>query len=456
MSKSELRTKALFFAILAIIGTMLVFVQASSSESSTVYRIKIISSINPGVAEFLERAVEKAENNNAEALIVELDTPGGLADSMRDMVKCIMESQVPVIVYVSPSGARAASAGVMITMSAHIAAMAPGTNIGAASPVSIGMGGKDMDETMKNKVMNDMVAYVKSIAQQRGRNEKWAEKAVTEAVSITDVDAVIKKVVDLRAKNVSDLLEKAHGMEVEAGGVRRQLNTQDAQVIIIEESFREGFLRTLANPNIAYLLMLIGLAGLYFEFTNPGSILPGAVGALSLILAFYALNTLPVNYAGVLLLLLGVVLFIAEIKITSYGFLTLGGIACLLLGSILLFRSEGGYIFRVSWLVILPTVGAVTLFFTVVVTLVVKAQVRIPTTGIEGLMGELGRVVKDTSPHGGKVFVHGEYWNAVSDEPVEADATVEVVRIINLKLVVKRASPPRQSLDDYSTYKTEG
>jgi membrane-bound serine protease (ClpP class) len=420
---------------------------ATGASTPTVNLIRIDATINPGVAEYLDRAIKDSEAEKAEALIVELDTPGGLADSMRDMVKNIMESTVPVIVYVAPSGARAASAGVVITLAANVAVMAPGTNIGAASPVSIGIGGGEekMGDTMKRKVMNDMVAYVQSIAEKRGRNANWAKKAVTEAASITDVEAVINRVVDLRADSVSDLLDKVNGRKVQvAGGEEVTLHTKDAKVVVLHEQFREKLLRTLANPNIAYLLMLIGLAGLYFEFTNPGAIFPGAVGALSLILAFYALNTLPVNYAGVMLILLGILLFIAEIKITSYGFLTVGGIVCLLLGSLMLFKNQpGGYMVRVSWSVILPTVAAVTLFFTVIVGLVVRAQVRRPTTGAEGLVGELGTVLKEVSPAGGKVFVHGETWNALSDEVIEQGATVEVVRMEQLKVRIKRVSYPQ-------------
>jgi membrane-bound serine protease (ClpP class) len=413
----------------------------SGTHDAFVYLIKIDSSINPGVAEFLARAIKDSESAHAEALVVELDTPGGLADSMREMIKNIMESSVPIVVYVAPSGARAASAGVMITIAAHVAVMAPGTNIGAASPVAIGPGGGKMDETMKNKVMNDMVAYAKSIAQQRGRNEKWAELAVREAASITDIDAVIKGVVDLRAIDVSDLLNKIDGRQVEVAGKKVLLRTKGADIRVLEERFREKFLRTLANPNIAYLLMLIGLAGLYFELSSPGVILPGAIGALSLILAFYALNMLPVNYAGILLILLGVILFIAEIKIASFGFLIVGGILCLLLGSIMLFRDQGTYLVRVSWEIILPTVAAVTLFFTVLVALVVKSQVKRPITGARGLIGERGVAKQKVTPEGGKVFVHGEYWNAVSDEPIEEGISVEVVRVDQLKLVVKRTPP---------------
>ena len=432
------RRHAITLSIIAALG-LLVMAGSLTARSPVVYTARIEGTINPGTAEFLQRAAGESAEKGAEALVVELDTPGGLADSMRDMVKTIMDSPVPVIVYVAPSGARAASAGVMITIAAHVAAMAPGTNIGAASPVSIGGGGKGMDETMKNKVMNDMVAYVKSIAQKRGRNEKWAAEAVTDAVSITDVEAVINGVVDLRADSLADLLDKVDGRSVDVLGKSITLNTRDAQVEEIHERFRERFLRTLANPNIAYLLMLIGMAGLYFEFTNPGTIFPGAVGALSLILAFYSLNTLPVNYAGVLLIILGVVLFIAEIKIASYGFLTLGGVASLVLGSIMLFKDQGAYAVKVSLSVMLPTIAAITLFFTVVLALVVKAQVRKPSTGVEGLIGDRGVVVREVSPTGGKVFVHGEYWNAFSDEVIGEKESIEVVKLEQMKLTVKRA-----------------
>ncbi len=414
----------------------------AAAQGKIVGLVRIDSDINPGVAEYLDRAIKTAGEKQYEALVVELDTPGGLADSMREMVKDIMDSAVPIIVYVAPSGARAASAGVFITMSAHVAAMAPGTNIGAASPVSIGIGGGE-DDTMKHKIMNDMVAFARSIADKRGRNANWAEKAVTEAVSITDMEAVLKNVVDLRAESLTDLLEKIDGRKVTVAGKEVILATAHAKVEEVEEQFRERLLRTLANPNIAYLLMLIGLAGLYFEFSTPGAIVPGAVGALSLILAFYAFNTLPVNYAGVLLILLGVGMFIAEIKVASYGFLTIGGIISLVLGSVIMFRNEGGYAVRVSWMVIIPTVAAVTLFFTVVVALVVKSQVRRSVAGSEGLVGERGKVLKEITDEGGKVFVHGEIWNAFSDQSVEEGALVEVEEFNNLRVKVKRVAPPR-------------
>ena len=424
-------------AMMAALALLILLDVSLEAQTPVVYVARIDGIINPGTAEFLERAVHESEGKGAEALVVELDTPGGLADSMREMVKAIMDSTTPVIVYVAPSGARAASAGVMITIAGHVAAMAPGTNIGAASPVSIGGGG--MDETMKHKVMNDMVAYVKSIAQKRGRNEKWAADAVTNAVSITDVEAVLNGVVDLRADDLPDLLKKVDGRTVDVLGKQVTLHTKDAQVDYIKEDFRERFLRTLANPNLAYLLMLIGLAGLYFEFTSPGAIVPGVVGAASLILAFYSMNTLPVNYAGVLLILLGVGLFIAEIKIASYGFLTLGGIASLTIGSIMLFKDQGAYAVKVSLAVMLPAIAAITIFFTVVIALVLKAQVGKPFTGAEGLIGERGVVVIAVSPEGGKVFVHGEYWNATSSETIEPKDPIEVVRLEQMKLFVKRA-----------------
>jgi len=406
------------------------FPLAAHAARGDVYVVKVAGPINPGLAEFLIRSLETSSRQGAACLVIQLDTPGGLGLSMRSIVMAMLASEIPVVVFVSPSGARAASAGVMITLAADIAVMAPGTNIGAAHPVNLG--GKKMDTTMTDKVVNDMVAYTKSIAEKRGRNSEWAEKAVRESVSVTEKEALELKVIDLIAKDLNDLLEKIDGRELKEKGT---LHTKGLKTVFLRESLRDKILKTLSDPNIAYLLMMIGMAGLYFELSHPGAIFPGVIGAISLILAFFAFQTLPVNYAGILLIALALVLFILEMKVASYGLLSLGGIISLFLGSLMLF--EGGAPgLRPSWRVLIPTVVMVSGFFVVVAGLVFRSQVSKPRTGDKGLIGEIG-VVKERLAPGGKIFVHGELWNAEAPEPIEEGAKVRVVGVDQLVLKVK-------------------
>jgi membrane-bound serine protease (ClpP class) len=386
---------------------------ATLAASRPVYVLPAVGSINPGLAEFIVEGIHTAEKEKAAALVIQLDTPGGLGSSMRAINQAIINAKVPIIVYVSPKGARAASAGMFITMAANVAAMAPGTNIGAAHPVSVGLG--KMDKVMGKKVVNDMVAYVRSLAKERGRNADWAEKAVRQSVSI---DAQ-------QAKKITVKVDKE----------KVTLHTEGAPIKTIEESLRVRILKHIADPNIAFILMLVGLAGLYFELANPGVVLPGVVGALCLLLAFYAFQTLPVNFIGLLLILLAFILFILEIYVTSYGLLSVGGIAALLLGSLMLFRG-GGMGMDIAWSVLIPSVVIVSLFFLVVAGLVVRSQMRRSVSGETGLVGERGVAYTDLDPEG-RIFIHGEYWQAVSEEPVAAGETVEVVKVINLKLQVR-------------------
>ena len=396
-----------------------------------VYVVKVSGTINPGLAEYLIRSMEKASREEAGCLVIQLDTPGGLALSMRSIVMAMLSLQIPVIVYVSPSGARAASAGVMITLAADIAAMAPGTNMGAAHPVNLGQ--KKMDETMADKVVNDMVAYTKSIAEKRGRNSEWAEKAIRESVSVTEKEALELKVIDLVAEDLDDLLEKIEGREVKGKGT---LHTKGMKRVVLTESLRDKILKTLSDPNIAYLLMMIGLAGLYFELSHPGAIFPGVIGAMSLILAFFAFQTLPVNYAGVLLIALAIILFVLEMKVASYGLLSLGGVISLFLGSLMLFEGTAPGM-RLSWRVLIPTVVMVSGFFVAVAGLVFRSQVSKPRTGDKGLVGEVG-VAKSRLEPEGKVFVHGELWNAVAPGSIEPGAKVRVVGVDRLLLKVEQ------------------
>ncbi|MBW1888566.1 MAG: nodulation protein NfeD [Deltaproteobacteria bacterium] len=350
---------------------------------------------------------------------------------MRTMVKAIMNSRIPVVVYVAPKGAGAASAGVMITVSAHIAAMAPGTNIGAAHPV--GAGGKDIGKTMSDKVVNDMASYGRGIAQAKGKNGEWVEQAIRESVSITADEAVKKNVVDLVAADIDELLELIDGREIILQGSKITLKTKDLKQRYYHPGVRDRILTIISDPNIAYILMMIGLAGLYFELSHPGVIFPGVIGAISLILAFYSFQTLPVNYAGLLLVILGIVFFIAEVKVTSYGVLSLGGLTSLTLGSIMLFEDVG-----VSLSLMMPTLVLVGGFFIVVSTLAFRAYHSKPKSGMEGMIGEVGLVKKPIDPEG-LVFVHGEYWRAIAREKIEPGEDVEVESVQGLILNVKRA-----------------
>ncbi len=413
---------------------------AQPAYGGKIHLLKISGVVNPVMAEFISREIEVATEEGAEALVVELDTPGGLDLAMRDIVKAIMASSVPVIVYVAPSGARAASAGVFITLSAHVAAMAPGTNIGAAHPVALGMG-QQRDETVEEKVVNDAVAYIRGIAAKRGRNADWAEKAVRESVSITAEEALRLGVIDLIAADLEGLLKAVDGRKVETVLGDRVLKVKGAEVVVREMGWRLRILDTISNPNVAYILMMIGLAGLYFELANPGAILPGVIGAISLILAFYAFQTLPVNYAGVLLIALSVILFMMEIYVTSYGLLTLGGIVSLALGSLMLFESPLPYL-RVSLSVLLPTLIFISLFFVVAIWLAVKARLSKPISGMEGLIGEEGVAETDLAPEG-KVFIHGEIWDAVGEEPVKKGERVRVKEVRGLRVVVEREPTSR-------------
>ena len=435
----------IFFLLLSLAAPCLeVPAAVEESEPGAIYVIRIEGAISPGTAGFLTSSLEKAVEADAQAMLIELDTPGGLAQSMRTMVKSIMNAPMPVIVYVSPSGAQAASAGVMVTMAADVAVMAPGTNIGAAHPVAAG--GKDIPGEMQKKVLNDMVAFAQGIAKERGRNTEWVKKAVERSVSITSSEAVALKVVDLTAVSRTDLLEKIHGRRITRGGLDVTLRTRGAKLVVLEESMRDRILRVLADPNIAYLLMMIGLAGLYFELSHPGVILPGVVGGICLILAFYSMQTLPVNYAGIMLILLGIVLFILEMKVASYGMLSVGGFISLTLGSLMLFKTPEEYM-RVSYNVLVPVLACVGGFFVLVAWLVVKAHAKTSPAGASGMVGLRGPV-KEWSADRGKVLIHGEWWHADSPDVLRPGDTVEVVSMRNMRLTVRKTGADEPSPSD--------
>jgi len=403
---------------------------AAAEEAPAVHVLNIAAPIGPGVADFVEDALEAADRDKAACIVIQLDTPGGLAEAMRSIVVDILAARTPVVVFVAPSGARAASAGVMITMAADIAAMAPGTNIGAAHPV--GAGGKEIDDTMSEKVVNDMVAHARSVAEQRGRNADWVEDAIRDSVSITETEALRENVIDMVADDLDALVGLLHGRQVRDKGV---LDVKDAPRKVVEEGLRTKVLKAISDPNIAFILFLIGAAGLYFELSHPGAILPGVIGGLCLILAIYAFQMLPVNYVGILLMALAVILFILEIKVTSYGMLSVAGTIALFLGGLMLF-DESDYGVRLSLGVLIPAVGAVSIFFAVVAGLAFKAQVAVTRTGRQGLIGEVGTVKATIDPEG-KVFVHGELWKARADSPLEAGRKVRVVDVDGLTAVVE-------------------
>jgi membrane-bound serine protease (ClpP class) len=407
---------------------------ASASAAKKIQLIEIDAPITPVVAEYIIRSLDRASKTGAEALILQLNTPGGLVDSTQQIVMAMMASDVPTVVYVAPSGARAASAGVFITLAANIAAMAPTTHIGAAHPVQ--MQGK-MDETMEKKAVNDLAAMVRGIAEKRGKNAEWAEDAVRNSVSITETEALKNKVIDLVAPDITALVNALDGRTVDVVIGKRTLRTSGVEVEKITMGFRDKLLGIISNPNVAYILMILGFYGFYFELSNPGAIFPGVAGAICLILAFYALQTLPINYAGLMLIILAIALFIAEAFITSHGILGVGGTVAMLLGSVMLIDSPAPSL-QISWTVILPVVAMSAFLFLITVTVAVRVHKEKTDTGTEGIIGMQAVVKSDLNPEG-QVFVHGEYWNARSVEVVHQGEKVTIVGIEGLTLIVKKS-----------------
>lgn len=404
---------------------------------------KIEGIVGPITASYVTRTIQKAEDEKAEVLIFLIDTPGGLDEAMRDIIKEELNASIPIVIYVHPSGARDASAGVFITLAAHIAAMTPGTNIGAAHPVAIGPRGRGgdeeqgIDETMKEKMTQDAAAYIRSIAEKKNRNVNWAEDAVRKSVSATAEEALKLGIIDFIAESVDELLEKIDGMEVELVGFTKKLNTKDAVKKEIPMTWREELLKIISNPNIAYILFILGFYGLIFEITHPGAIIPGLLGALFLVLAFFAFQTLPINYTGVGLIILGIAMFVMEVLTPTYGPLTLGGIVAMTLGSLMLLNTNVPFL-QISKSIIIAAVGTTAAFFLFALGAVIKAMKRKPATGKEGLIGEIGTAEGDINSTEGKVFIHGEYWNAESSEMIKEGEKVEVLEVERLKLKVKK------------------
>jgi membrane-bound serine protease (ClpP class) len=423
-------------SLLKIIVFLSLLLNNVYSQKGKVFVLKVDDAISPPISEYIHNGIETALQENAECVVIKLNTPGGLLKSTRVIVSDILESKIPVVVYVTPSGAQAASAGVFITLSAHIAAMTPGTNIGAAHPVSL----EKVDTVMIEKATNDAAAFIRSISEKRNRNVKWAEDAVRKSLSITETEALKLKVIDLIASDLKDLLKKIDSMKVSGSFGEKILSTKDVEIVEFEMSIGQKLLRLISDPNIAYILLMIGLYGLLFELYNPGSIFPGVIGIISLILAFYALHTLPVNFAGIALIIVGIILFVLETQIVSHGLLTIGGIISFILGSLMLIRTESALeVFKISYHIIIVLAILTFLFFSFAIGLGLKAQKRKATTGIEGMIGEIGNAITDLNPEG-QVSVHGEIWTAFSidNQLIEANSKVEVVEVQNLKLKVKK------------------
>ncbi len=415
---------------------LIVFMSSNAlpeEPKKTVMVITVNGVINPVSAEFIEKSILKANEKKCEALVIELDTPGGLDASMRTIVKDIIGSEVPVVVFVSPSGSRAASAGVFLTLAAHVAAMAPGTNIGAAHPVGVG---EKMDKTVAEKATNDAAAYIKSLAERREKNAQWAEDAVRKSISATESEALQLRVIDLVTKDIATLLSDLDGRKIQTAYGERILSTKNAFAAREAMGVRSKILDMISDPNVAYILMLLGFYGLFFELTNPGTLFPGVIGGICLILAFYAFQTLPVNYAGLLLIILAVILFVLEVKIISHGVLAIGGVISMTIGSLMLFDSPAPFM-KLSLALVIPVVLVTAVLFTMTLSLALKAYKRKPVTGREGLIGATGMADTDITIHGGMVSVQGERWSAYSDTLIAKGDTVIVEDVIGLKVKVR-------------------
>jgi membrane-bound serine protease (ClpP class) len=430
-----MHSRMLFGSVIILVMSLwCLSLAAGAADHIDVYTVEGI--INPVVVEYMVGGIERAEEEGAVAVIFQLDTPGGLVESTRLIVKALLNAQVPTVVYVAPSGARAASAGTFVTMAGNIAAMAPGTNIGAAHPVT--GEGKDIEGDMRQKAENDLAAFARSIADKRQRNADWAEKAVRQSVSITETEALEQHVIDLIAEDIPDLVAKLDGRTVSLPTGEVTLRTASAAIRYQQMSWRQRLLAVLSHPQFALMLLSLGSLGLLIELYNPGLIFPGVIGAISLLLAFYSLQTLPVNYAGLALIGVAFLMFILETQIASFGMLTIGGIVAMFLGSLMLIDSPADYL-QIPLSTIILVVGTTAALFTFVVGAAVRSIHRQPVSGQEGMLGETGTVTGRIDLTG-TVFVKGTLWSARSAAPIEAGETIRVTGMDGLKLTVERVT----------------
>ncbi|MGD2295536.1 MAG: nodulation protein NfeD [Candidatus Aminicenantes bacterium] len=402
----------------------------------SIFKIIIDTAIHPVSSEYIRDTIDRAEKEKAKLIIMALNTPGGLDSSMREIIERILSSEIPIVAYVSPSGSRAASAGFFISIACDIFAMAPGTNTGAAHPVGVSITGQAMDETTSEKVTHDAASYIKSIAEKRGRNTQMAESAVRKSLSYTEKEALEGNLIDLIAESDQEIIRHFQGKTIQRfDGEEVILDLEDEEFISIPMTFRQKFLITISNPNLAYILLMLGLLGLYFEFSNPGAILPGVLGGICLLLAIFSFQILPINYVGLILIILAVGLFVLEIKVQSYGILSLGGIAAMLIGSMMLIKAPIPEL-RPSLKFIIPMALGLSAIFIFLIYIAVRAHARKATTGKEGLVGEIGVVQSDLSPEG-KVFVHGEIWKAEAPDFIPKGTKIKVIEVTkNLKVKV--------------------
>ncbi len=425
--------KANLFIVLSIIMFFPLSVLAAEPQ---VELIQIQGgTINPVSADYIISAIDQAEENESQCLILELDTPGGLIAATQDIVKRMLASNIPLVVFVHPPGSGAVSAGVSITIAAHFAVMAPGTNIGAAHPV--GAGKTDTSDVSVQKATNWWATYNRSIAEKKGRNSEWVEKAVRQSESITETEALEKNVIDFICPDLDSLLATLDGKVAEVDTGKVTLHTKNAKIIRHKMNLRFKILDMISNPSIAYILLMLGLLGIYFEFSNPGAILPGVLGAIFLIVAFFTMQQLPINVAGILLILFALLLFLLEIKITSYGLLAIGGIVSMLLGSLMLFKSTPSISVHLPLNLILSVTFAISAFFIFAIYMAIRTHTTKVTTGKEGITGETGVAVTNIDPDG-QVKVHGEYWKATSQTKIKKNDKISVVKVDGLLLTVEK------------------
>ena len=435
----------LFYRLTIGLLAAVVLALATPATSAPIYKLTVDDIIHRVSAQYITEGIDRADRDGAELVLIQLKTPGGLDTAMREIIEKILNAETPVVVYVAPSGARAASAGFLIALSADVAAMAPGTNMGAAHPVS--GGGQEMDETMSKKVESDAAAYIRSIAAKRGRPVELAEKGVIESQSWTETEALEVGLIDYIANTEDELLEQLDGKTVTRfDGEEVVLNTTGQTVVAYEMRWPQRILSVIAHPNVAYILMALGMMGLYFELANPGAVLPGVIGVISLILAFFALQVLPVNYAGLLLLLVGMGLIIAEAFTPAFGVLGLGGVTALILGSLMLFKEQTvpTPALQLGWAIILPVVLTLVVMFGFIARLVIISMKRKPVTGAQGMIGQVGTASTDIDGRG-KIFVHGEYWDTLSQIKIAQGARIQVTGIDGLVL---RVEPFSESLTE--------